>query len=1167
MEDQPRDMQDQDQSQSDAQVPTQDGGIFAASKSSHFDSLTGLYDIRTFIERLRALINARRVGTQDADASLLPADPQEDLTVLYFDISNFKAVNLVRGFQAGDEILYGMATSIGNTEGRRLAARDGAHFYVLAASDSVDHFVRAVHDVMNHDPRFSVNVRAGIYTLDGSETSASQVLDRVRLAGDAARGDFDHYWRHYTSDMETRVSLRSYLISHVDDAISRGWLKVYYQPVIDTLSGKVSSCEALVRWIDPTHGFLNPNVFIPILEDARLIKKIDLHVVDVVCADIAAGFRTGSSFAAVSINLSRRDLSPDLHDAINDIVKSHGIPRNSIHFEITETALLDDDNLDIADHIRRFHEDGYEVWLDDFGSGYSSLNTLHEFDLDCVKLDMHFLHHQNERTRTILSTIVSLSKRLGMSVLAEGVETATQRQFLADIGCTYLQGYLYSKPKPILELVSSMASVGIESSEDRLFYGPLAHINVLDESGLVKGTPLEESQGKSPVSIIEVENGRFRTAYANAACRELLSRAGVGGLASADKLANKNHFSRRDAILDCLRKAPQTGQTSVLDFVSAEHAGRLHFQNVCTRGQRRAYLLTYQPTPVSMEGRGDRLFLQDIYTLFDDVVVVLPDKDEYYHAYGRTDLKGNSRGRNLQELQDMLLNVGVLPSEREQLGNFLDLETLPERVQGAPNHCLNGYFHLWLADNGYEWKRILISKVPGSDSDRRYLICICRNNLGLDETDVEKVKSSEVIVTKAPAPETPQLPFGGLLWKDQMDQLPFGVFWCDSSMVFKGANKPFLQACGVTEEDLVGKTVNTAPLPVSLTEAISASSLEVGRKAKTTNHSFRISSLDKAGTPTGAREDLVTLTCMPIEHDGVVTGVLGIVIDRSGFPIDSVSRNAGAFDLSALRDTLDALTVHERSYAKQGIDYSCMSVQVTGLTHFGSEYGLDAQDRLVEKVNDLVTKLASPQCKVSYMPLGHLVIVGPASELSSTQLVGGEAVSLANRIVDAIADIRNLDDMPCTLYAMVGTAIRSECTDTAEVLILAAARLIQGDRLAVGSRHLSRSTLVQVLRQHAESCDIVRVVNPITFSSIALGQDGQPYEFPGHCYELLNKNARCKRCISMQTYQSKEPQRKVEVVGDRYYFITSQYIEVDGQPRSLERITLINGQLLEDLHR
>ena len=108
---------------------------------------------------------------------------------------------------------------------------------------------------------------------------------------------------------------------------------------------------------------------------------------------------------------------------------------------------------------------------------------------------------------------------------------------------------------------------------------------------------------------------------------------------------------------------------------------------------------------------------------------------------------------------------------------------------------------------------------------------------------------------------------------------------------------------------------------------------------------------------------------------------------------------------------------------------------------------------------------------------------------------------------------------------------------------------------------------MQVLRQHAESCDIVRVVNPITFSSIALGQDGQPYEFPGHCYELLNKNARCKRCISMQTYQSKEPQRKVEVVGDRYYFITSQYIEVDGQPRSLERITLINGQLLEDLHR
>lgn len=1127
------------------------------------DPLTGLYNMQTFLGKLRQVLEDWTEGPSGASDDPT-SHSQDDLTVIYFDISSFKAVNLERGLQAGDQILIGLAGVIQQVADRLFAARDGAHFYLVCPYQSAQHTIGLVHETMEHDPRYSVNVRAGIYVLTGAEDSANLVLDRVRLAGDVARGDFRHYWRLYTPDMETIVSTRSYLVGHVDEAIQQGWLKVYYQPVVDTLSGKISSCEALVRWVDPTYGFLNPAAFIATLEDARIIHKVDLYVLDVVCADLANGIKTGRALAAVSLNLSRRDLEvKDIHETINDIVESHQIPHDRIRFEITETALLEDD-LGIRDHIQLFHDDGYQVWLDDFGSGYSSLNTLHEYDLDCVKIDMHFLHHRNDRTRTILSSIVDLSKRLGMSVLAEGVETSSQREYLADIGCTYLQGYLYSKPLPILELIAETARAGleVESPADRLFYSHLAKVNILDVQGTGQGAR-SDAQAKVPVSIVEVENRTLRTAYANPACRALLGRAGMGDTEKADDRANTELFARRKAVLGCMRKAARTGEVAELDFVSAAHAGRLRFQNVYTHDHRRAYLITYIDTSVSMEGKGAQLYLQDLYTLFDDVVVLAPALNRFYHVYGDNDLGDRPSGSDLKEYQGALLSTGVPPEERERMRSFLDLESLESRVAAAPNQCLNGYFHFNLGRGGYEWKRLLICRVPSDGANARYLMCVCRNNVSLGGDDVAKVLP-EKLVPPRESPEGASLHFRARDWLPLLDQLPFGLFWCDSSLVFRWASRTFLQACGVEADEVVGKTVELAPLPTALVQAIAADSFDVSHSSKPTSRLVKVRDVNRTNLPRGAREDLVSLTCLPFRHPDMAPGIIGVVVDRSGESIDAIKGTAEILSESMIGGALANLSHRERAYADEGVDYAFIVVQVAGLERFGRDYGRAAQGRLVAQVQSLIGETVGPHATLSHLSLSRLAVSLPLAAEDDV-LAKVQIHTLCQRIADALASIHWLDDIPCTLYGMVGGALRTECADALELTLLAERRIMEKDRVTTSTRQLTADTLVPFLRQHIESCDIVRVVDPLTMQATALAKDGQPYQMPGRCHNLLNKSERCQNCISLRTAQTMTPERKVEVVGDKHYFITSQYVEIDGQPRSLERITLLDGDILDDL--
>ena len=272
---------------------------------------------------------------------------------------------------------------------------------------------------------------------------------------------------------------RQFIIEHLDEAIDNGELVVYFQPVIRALTEKISGFEALVRWISPELGFLPPDRFIPVLEEENLISRVDIFVINEVCRLLHQYERNGEyGNTPVSINLSVLDLNAmDMCQVLIDATEKYNISRNMLHVELTESVMATDEQL-VKDRISRFHEEGFEVWMDDFGSGYSTLNSLKDYEFDVLKLDMKFLSSNTEKSWNIMQSIIALAKNIGVGTLAEGCETKEQVEMLRRIGCDKIQGYYFGKPMPHLEVKQHIADRGldVETMSEADFYGHVSNI-------------------------------------------------------------------------------------------------------------------------------------------------------------------------------------------------------------------------------------------------------------------------------------------------------------------------------------------------------------------------------------------------------------------------------------------------------------------------------------------------------------------------------------------------------------------------------------------------------------------------------------------------------------------------------------------------------------------
>lgn len=449
------------------------------------------------------------------------------------DVMGMKSFNARYGRDVGDQLLRLLGELLSKRFGSQACSRFAEdHFYAFASENKVEGYVTALFGDLQMSGFEGVPpLRVGAYACDPDDDIVRVGFDRAKAACDLDRKTWQSHLTWFTDEMRIAYRLRNHVVESLDQAIAEGWIRPYYQAVVRSATGDVCNEEALARWIDPQYGPLVPDQFIPDLEDAGQLYKLDLHIVDCVVADMQRKREQGIPIVPVSINFSLRDLVQlNLTKELVRRIDAAGLPRNLLRIELTESVASSDPAF-LRAQIYEMHQAGFEVWMDDFGSGYSSLNTLQEFDFDLIKLDMGFLRSAKvERSHVILAGVVQAAATLGVGTLTEGVETEEQAEFLAGIGCDMLQGYFYAKPSTLDDVIR-MASVegGMrrESFDEASYWNSvsLQSFTNLAERKEVNAdwVPLSEL----PAGIVENRRGHWSIIRANGLYIDFLESTGA----------------------------------------------------------------------------------------------------------------------------------------------------------------------------------------------------------------------------------------------------------------------------------------------------------------------------------------------------------------------------------------------------------------------------------------------------------------------------------------------------------------------------------------------------------------------------------------------------------------------------------------------------------------
>ena len=380
---------------------------------------------------------------------------------LFFDITSFKVYNDQKGFEEGNIFLKKVGQIITEEMPGALISRPSDdHFVVFMDKEGIKDMIHSISErVKQLDADIRPGVIAGAYILKDINENPHSSIEKARYACAALKKIGGREYLRYDNKMQEQYNQIQYIVSHIDEAVEKGWIIPYYQPVVFSKDRTLCGVEALARWIDPNYGFMNPGLFIGALEDAQLAHKVDLAILEIVCKNMRKVLDNNETIVPTSINFSRADFSViDVPSEIDRVTKKYNIPREYLHIEITESALLEE-HADLIDATLRLKQLHFAIWLDDFGSGYSSFNTLKDYSFDVLKLDMEFLKGfaTNQKSKPLIKAVIDLANQIGMRTLAEGVETEEQAEFLKSINCERLQGYLFSKPITYEELNKGIA--------------------------------------------------------------------------------------------------------------------------------------------------------------------------------------------------------------------------------------------------------------------------------------------------------------------------------------------------------------------------------------------------------------------------------------------------------------------------------------------------------------------------------------------------------------------------------------------------------------------------------------------------------------------------------------------------------------------------------------
>ncbi len=421
-------------------------------KLAYYDELTGIPNLLKFKHEIYKILKNNR---------------EKDFAIMKLDISNFKSINEIFDFETGNDIIRAIA-DVGREVNAPhfVQARVGTdEFLIFTIADRLagleeEHFLRE-KIFLSKVPvleNYNVVFRYGRYFIERGEIDVNVVVDRVTLAHSLLRNKNDRAIYDYDDKIRENVVKTSEITNKMESAMANREFKVFLQPKYKLNDSSIDGAEALVRWIEADGKMIYPNDFIPIFEQNGFILKLDIYMLERVCEIIRDWMDKGITPVPVSVNFSRVHLNnPNFTDQIKDITRKYNVPEGYIEVELTESAILDNEEV-LLNVLKELHDSGFTLSMDDFGTGYSSLGLLKNLEVDVIKMDRSFFisEKDEERAKVVIESVIDMAHSLGIKTVAEGVETKEQMEFLRSLDCEVAQGYFYAKPMPVQEFNKQM---------------------------------------------------------------------------------------------------------------------------------------------------------------------------------------------------------------------------------------------------------------------------------------------------------------------------------------------------------------------------------------------------------------------------------------------------------------------------------------------------------------------------------------------------------------------------------------------------------------------------------------------------------------------------------------------------------------------------------------
>lgn len=965
------------------------------------DKVTNLPGPRKFLNNCHAFFSKVR-------------NKEEKYGLLYFDFTHFKAYNMKYGMAKGDEFLRDIADTLKSyfpTD--NIGRLENDHFGVLTKLDGLQPVLLQLkgHIDRNYSEDY-IHTKIGIFEITPGQANALEDgLSCAQIAAMYIKHTENVYCQVYNAQVGKEKMLNEYVVDNIENAIQQGHIKVFYQPVVRSLSGALCGAEALARWIDPSYGFMPPSKFIPPLENSRKIHLLDIYVIQQVIKNLADRISKGLSVVPISFNLSKLDFYLcDIFEIIDKEVKKYKLPHYLLNIEITESVLMSDIE-GMKKQMERFHEAGYHIWMDDFGSGYSSLNVLKDFDFDEIKLDMEFMKNFSDKSRSIVTSIIKMSKQINIQTLAEGVETSEQYEFLKNIGCEKVQGYFFGKPSPFDEMIKSIEIKGIHI-EDLVFQNYYDLITRLD------------FVTDSPLAIIEYENDYFTVMFANGVTFHNFSNANIKDKRAFERMLNEPSSPLSKRLRDFIGIPMRSKKIEYFYYGMANNFYRFDVENVSSVPKHDMFVLRLHNI-TNAENQGDTMaiddVMKDVYRIYDSVALIDFEANSFktFQAYKAIHSMEVYEEENFAKASKAFKDNYIYRDDRERYGHFTDPETIINNCKKNYIGMTSSYFRSATQGNTYEWKlfSFLYIKHKGKD---HYLLLV--KPVAFNEPEVRKailqdlLADSDYTVVGANNTQNQKEHRKAILFDTLMQNIDVNIFFKDKNRRFVGASKSFLETYGFNSiSEIEGKTDEDMNwhLDNDSYKNDEERLLSDGIAIKDVAGQCIINGIPR----------FIRCNKWPVYDHARIQGLIGYfhTVEEHMTTEDKIFLFKDPLTgLLNTRGLLDCLLTYSEQYNFHQRDYILGIINISSLSRIQHNFGTMVAQDTMRKIAYILEKTIGKDCTIARIDNSKFAFLHSVIEDDHHE-------ELEVKIQEALKEINVIDGSPVTIYADISLSLASDC--------------------------------------------------------------------------------------------------------------------------------------------